>query len=265
MNMLREKRLLVVVAKEPVAGQVKTRLSPKLTPEQAAALYHCMITDRLREIDQLNGIDLAIAFSPASARETFIPLACSRFDLFAQRGDSLGERQHNIFLDAFAADYSAVAIIDSDSPDLPKSIVEESFRLLLPPGADVVLGPCHDGGYYLIGMRQPHPDLFTDIPWSTPQVLAVTLDKTRKLGLKTALLSWQNDLDTFDDLIDFYKKCGDAQGMTTRCGENTFAFLSRLGKIINETPGKTPDHRTQQALLPSVQEEKHLSSWPSKA
>jgi len=228
------KMLLVVVAKEPVAGQVKTRLSPALSPEEAAALYQCMLADRLQEVGGLVGIDLAIAFTPANAREAFIPLTHPDLGLFAQRGNDLGERLHNIFVDAFAAGYEAVSIIDSDSPDLPRALVRESFNLLLSRGTEVVFGPCRDGGYYLIGMREPHPELFENIPWSSEVVLASTLEKAGKSGLKTELLSCWNDLDTFEDLLDFHKKYSGEQEPGNRRGGKTFVFLSRLPRFIAE-------------------------------
>lgn len=225
------KSLLVVVAKAPVPGEVKTRLTPEFSPQQAADLYHCFLQDRMRAIGSLKDIDLAIAFTPDDARETFAPFARRGFKLFAQRGKNLGERLNNIFLDQLAGDYHAVSIIDSDSPDLPGSTVEESFTRLLSDGADVVFGPCYDGGYYLVGMRKPHPSLFRDIPWSTESVLAQTLKKAKQLNLKTVLLPWWNDLDTFEDLIDFFNKYKNQPFEENGAGEKTRAFLSRMNSI----------------------------------
>lgn len=224
--------LLVVVAKQPLPGKVKTRLSPQITLDDAAALYRCMLDDRLEEVGRLEGIDLAIAFTPAGARDAFLPLARNGIALFAQRGGDLGERLHNIFIDTLSAGYQAVSIIDSDSPDLPAATVAESFRLLLAKEADVVLGPCHDGGYYLVGMCQPHPELFTGIQWSTAEVLPATLKKAAGIGVTTELLSWWNDLDTFEDLVVYYKKYQGEINVNRRGGK-TQAFLSAL-KSINE-------------------------------
>lgn len=228
MKSLTAKMLLVVVAKEPVPGLVKTRLSPALSPEEAAALYQCMLEDRLREVGGLVGIDLAVAYTPAGARETFMPLSRPGMSFFAQRGNDLGERLHNIFVDAFAAGYGAVAIIDSDSPDLPREIVRQSFRLLQAREAEAVFGPCRDGGYYLVGLREPHPELFENIPWSSENVLRESLEKAGKAGLKTELLTWWNDLDTIADLLAFHKKYRGGQWLDNRRGEKTFNLLSRL-------------------------------------
>ena len=224
-------KLLVVVAKEPVPGKVKTRLFPELSPEEAARLYSCFLQDRLREISALKGIDRAIAFTPEDARETFTALALDGFELFAQRGKTLGERLNNIFLEKFDRGYDAVSIVDSDSPDLPKSIIKESFQLLSSKQAEVVFGPCRDGGYYLVGMRKPYPELFRNIPWSTENVLTISLEKARKTGLNVKLLSGWNDLDTFEDILEYYNRYKDRPLSKNWPGKKTFVFLSQLEKF----------------------------------
>lgn len=224
-------KLLVIVAKEPVPGKVKTRLFPKFSPAVAADLYRCFLHDRIQEVSTLNGVDRAIAYTPEDARETFTTLALDDFELFAQQGKHLGERLNNIFLEKLSQGYKAVSIVDSDSPDLPKSLIKESFELLLSKQADIVFGPCYDGGYYLVGMRKPNPELFRNIPWSTENVLSVTLEKARKMGLNVKLLSTWNDLDTFEDLIEFYNMYKDRPLSKGWAGNKTFAFLSRLKKI----------------------------------
>ncbi|NQT69247.1 MAG: glycosyltransferase [Desulfobacteraceae bacterium] len=224
-------KILVVVAKEPVPGKVKTRLFPELSPEEAARLYSCFLQDRLREISALNGIDRAIAFTPEDARETFTALALDGFELFAQRGKTLGERLNNIFLEKFDRGYDAVSIVDSDSPDLPKSIIKESFQLLSSKQAEVVFGPCRDGGYYLVGMRKPYPELFRNIPWSTENVLTISLEKAQKMGLNVKLLSGWNDLDTFEDILEYYNRYKDRPLSENWPGNKTFSYLLQLEKV----------------------------------
>ena len=224
-------KLLVVVAKEPVPGKVKTRLYPELSPVIAADLYRCFLRDRIQEVSTLNEVDRTIAYTPENAKKTFTRLALDGFKLFAQQGKHLGERLNNIFLEKLSQGYKAVSIVDSDSPDLPKSIIKESFDLLSSKQADVVFGPCHDGGYYLVGMRKPHPELFRNIPWSTENVLSITLEKARKMGLNVKLLSAWNDLDTFEDLLQFYTKYKNRLLPKKFPGNKTFSFLSRLEEI----------------------------------
>lgn len=224
-------KLLVVVAKEPVPGKVKTRFIPQLSPADAAGLYRCSLHDRITEISALNGVDRAIAYTPEDARDTFTELSLDGFELFAQRGKGLGERLNNIFQDNLARGYQAVSIVDSDSPDLPKSIINESFGLLLSKQAEVVLGPCHDGGYYLVGLRKPYPELFRNIPWSTKNVLSATLEKAGKMGLNVRLLSRWNDLDTFEDILEYYNRYKDRPLSKNWPGKKTFVFLSQLEKF----------------------------------
>ena len=231
MDQKHEKLLLVVVAKAPVPGEVKTRLIPHFSPEEAADLYRCFLQDRIKEIGKLKGIDLAVAFTPADARDTFARITSNGFKLFAQKGENLGQRLNNVFLAKLARGYDAVSIIDSDTPDLPGSIVEQSFQSLMSDGVDAVFGPCDDGGYYLVGMRRPHPELFQDIPWSTPAVLTITLERAARLGIRTKLLPGWNDLDTFEDLVDFYAKHRNQLPNEKWAGKKTFNYLSRIESI----------------------------------
>ena len=225
------KSLVVIVAKEPIPGKVKTRLSPEISSVDAASLYRCFLIDRIKGIGALTGVDRGVAYTPEEAIGTFSAMPLDGFDLFPQRGADLGERLSNIFLDKLATGYDAVSIVDSDSPDLPNSLIRESLQLLLSKQAEVVFGPCHDGGYYLVGMRRPHPELFRNIPWSTASVLYLSLEKSRKLGLNVKLLSFWNDLDTFEDLVEFYEKYKGRPAFNHGVGSETFSFLSRLEKV----------------------------------
>ncbi len=227
--------LLVVVAKAPVAGQVKTRLHPELSPAEATALYRCFIEDRIAEIGRLQNIDLAIAYAPADAKNYFTSFISNGFQLFAQCGEGLGQRLNNIFVDRLAAGYDAVVIIDSDTPDLPCEIVQLSFQLLTADRADAVFGPCYDGGYYLVGLRRPQPRLFEQIPWSTDQVLPQTLAIAAAAGLQVKLLPSWNDLDTFPDLLDYYLRHRDQPAAPPWPGQKTFRFLASMKRITQHT------------------------------
>ena len=224
----REKLLLVVMAKAPVPGTVKTRLVPHLSPQEATDLYRCLLKDRITTIQTLTGVALAIAYTPANAKNAFIPFCENGLRLFPQKGNHLGERLNNIFVDKLADEFDAVSIIDSDTPDLPVSAVQASFTRLMSDQTDVVFGPCHDGGYYLVGMRRPHPKLFANIPWSTDKVLPNTLERARELGVRTDLLPRWNDLDTIDDLIAFYRLHKNKADQKGWAGEMTFNYLARM-------------------------------------
>jgi uncharacterized protein len=125
--------------------------------------------------------------------------------LAAQTGEDLGERLRQAFDWGFAQGAGAVLIRNSDSPDLPGFVVMEAAEVLERGGAQVVLGPCPDGGYYLVGLRSPQPQLFHHISWSGPAVLAETLAQAGRLGLTVHLLPPWPDLDTFEDVLDFVK------------------------------------------------------------
>ncbi|CAB1056373.1 hypothetical protein D1BOALGB6SA_1109 [Olavius sp. associated proteobacterium Delta 1] len=230
----REKFLLVVVAKAPQPQRVKTRLLPKLTPAEATSLYRCFIQDRMKEIGLLRDIDLAISYTPANSQEFITRFKSNGFHLFPQRGKDLGERLHNIFVDKLQQGYKAVSIIDSDTPDLPRAIVQQSFQLLGADGVDAVFGPCHDGGYYLVGMRQPHPELFQDIAWGTETVLQKTLENAETSGIRAKLLKRWNDLDTFEDLLEYYHKHKNKLPDQKWTGCETFNFLCRMKRIRQE-------------------------------
>ncbi len=232
----KHKLLLVVVAKAPQPAKVKTRLSPELSPDEASNLYRCFIRDRMREISRLEDIDLAIAYTPSDSKDFFSRFLSNGFRLFPQRGQDLGQRLHNIFVDKLQQGYKAVTIIDSDTPDLPRTIVQQSFQLLGSDGVDAVFGPCHDGGYYLVGMQQPHPELFQNIVWSTATVLRDTLGIAEKSGIRTKLLKHWNDLDTFEDLLAYFHKHKNKLPDQNWTGCETFNYLCRLKSIRPHHP-----------------------------
>jgi hypothetical protein len=204
-----------MVAKEPVATKVKTRLCPDLSPTQAAEIYTLFIQDMVEEMaglvraeDGLPGnpppfIRLALAYSPEGAERTFEVILPPPVLIFPQQGADLGERLSHIFTKLCGEGYDQVHIINSDSPDMPRSLIHESTKLLEMPQIDLVLGPSADGGYYLIGLKKPAPELFQAIPWSTDRVLALTLERARTLGLSSGLLAPWYDIDTYDDLVQF--------------------------------------------------------------
>jgi uncharacterized protein len=189
---------LLVVAKQPAAGQTKTRLCPPLDGAAAAALYECFLRDTLAVMRQVPGVRRTIAFLPEDAGGYFHDLAPD-MALTPQRGADLGERLANLLADALAGGAHRAVVMDSDSPSLPAAYVAQAFTELDGP-CDVVLGPCDDGGYYLIGVKQPHPRLLREVRMSTPTVVQDTLALAAELGLRTALLPTWYDVDTVADL-----------------------------------------------------------------
>jgi hypothetical protein len=189
-----------VVAKQPAPGQTKTRLTPPLTGEQAAALYDCFLRDTLdliREARHHLPLTPIIAYLPAGSEAYFHALAPD-FDLLLQQGSDLSERLNHATTHCLTNGYDQAVIMDSDSPTLPVSRLVESFETL--DRADISLGPCDDGGYYLIGLKQPAPPLFLNVTMSTERVTADTLAQAEQSGLRVALLPGCYDIDYASDL-----------------------------------------------------------------
>lgn len=207
--------LIVVAAKVPAPGRVKTRLVdssvPGMTPETAARLAQAFLADTLATVagPALRAVAdrwLALDGDPADLPPDAFA-AATPFSLRAQMGNSLGERLVNLMEAGFAAGYGRVCIIGGDAPHLPPAFLLEAFGRLAPaPGspppsvADVVLGPTDDGGYYLIALRAPALALFADIPWSGPEVFLLTQERARAAGLSVALVPPWYDVDALADL-----------------------------------------------------------------
>jgi len=189
---------LFVMAKDPRPGQVKTRLCPPLDHGTAARLYRCFLLDVLELVAAVPGVDPVVAYTPAGARAAFAHLVNGRFHLVPQAGADLGARLENTFRVLFQRGYGRVAAVSTDSPDLPAEYLRQAFHHL--ERSSVVLGPCPDGGYYLIGMSRLVPELFREMPWSTDRVVPVTAERAARLGLELARLPEWHDVDTPDDL-----------------------------------------------------------------
>jgi rSAM/selenodomain-associated transferase 1 len=191
---------VAVMARVPGAGPVKSRLHDVLTPAQATDLYRCFLLDRLDGLAALPDLARVVAFTPPGAGAAMAALAPPGFRLLPQEGDDLGTRLTRLLGRLLGEGHCAALAMDSDSPTLPMAYVAEAARGLAAGEADVVLGPSDDGGYYLVGVRAPRPALFEAIPWSTPDVLAVTRARAAAAGLRVRLLPAWFDVDTAADL-----------------------------------------------------------------
>jgi rSAM/selenodomain-associated transferase 1 len=201
------KQALAVMVKAPIPGRVKTRLCPPLTPEMAAELYRCFLIDIFKRVAQLPRVNKIIGYTPEGTQATFRNLLPSRdFEFIPQRGQDLGERMANLFEDLFRSGYTSISLIGSDCPHLLLEFLQKSLDYLKNPDVEVVLGPSEDGGYYLVGLSRPQPEIFQGIPWSTDKVLTETLNRIHQLGLKVALLSPWYDIDTLEDLKKLAKE-----------------------------------------------------------
>jgi len=189
---------LIVVAKKPEPGFTKTRLCPPFTPQEAAQFYRCLMLDTLELAARVQGVEHCLAYTPIGAHAYFQDLVPEGFSLIPQQGVDLGERLANTLADRFQRGYRKVAVMNSDGPTLPLPYLEQAFRQL--QQCDVSLGMGHDGGYYLIGMKQMRPQLFENIAWSSGRVISQTLDTCRRLKLKVHRLPQWYDVDVGEDL-----------------------------------------------------------------
>ena len=190
---------VAIMAKAPRPGTVKTRLCPPLLATEAAALYRCFLLDKIASVGRLADARPVIAYTPDDARAEFDALAPG-FALVAQDGSDLGARLHATLAGLLAAGHAGAIAVDSDTPTLPGGFLQQAVDCLSRPGPDVVLGPTEDGGYYLIGVRAPHRELFERMPWSTSAVLEVTRRRAAAAGLRAHCLPSWFDVDTPDDL-----------------------------------------------------------------
>jgi len=202
--------VVAIMAKAPRPGEVKTRLCPPLAPEEAADLARAFVLDAVERVAGVDRSAVVIAFAPAEAAGEFRALAPG-VSLIPQRGGDLGERMAGVFEDLQAAGARRVVLMGTDAPTLPRAHVDEAVRRLA-GDADVVLGPSEDGGYHLIGLGAPHPELFRDMAWSTPAVLAETRARARIRGLRVAELPAWFDVDTGLDLERLERELAAADG-----------------------------------------------------
>ena len=194
---------LGVMAKAPLAGEVKTRLVPPLTQQEAAELNVCFLRDTVTTIASVSEMEAAsglVVYTPIGSERAFEGILPKGFRLLVQRGISLGERLYNATDDLLQQGYRAVCLINSDSPTLPRSILIRAIELLANDGDRVVLGAAEDGGYYLIGLKHAHRDLFNEIAWSTSEVLACTRQRAAGINLPVEMLPPWYDVDDADTL-----------------------------------------------------------------
>jgi rSAM/selenodomain-associated transferase 1 len=228
---------MAIMAKAPRTGKVKTRLSPPLTLEQSAALNICFLKDTAEGLAEVAEADGMVCYTPVGDEAAFDGLLPQNFTLIAQRGDKFGERLQSAAEDILACGYGSVCLIDSDSPTVPKAAFEKAATELAREGDRVVLGPSHDGGYYLIGLKQAHAAVFENITWSTASVCAETIERAHTAGIEVVLLPLWYDVDDAatlavlrEELID--GKAPEFAAMRGYEAPHTKEFLVAMREIV---------------------------------
>jgi len=189
-----------MVCKTPLAGQSKTRLSPSLTAEQCAGLSACFIRDVAATIGSLgSGVTGYAVYTPAGSEPALRELLPHDFRLLLQGGGDLGGRLIKATDDLLAQGHVGSVLVNSDGPTLPSSILRAAVDAVR-RGDDVVLSPALDGGYTLIGLSRPHPEIFTGIPWSTADTYKMTLQRAAESALAVTNVPPWYDIDDLASL-----------------------------------------------------------------
>jgi rSAM/selenodomain-associated transferase 1 len=190
--------ILVIMAKEPRVGLTKTRLCPPLTLDEAARLYEALLRDSISLANGLVGIDLAIAVTPPESIAYFKNISPPDTLLMPVECIDIGDCLTQVLGNLLDMGYPSALAFNADGPSVPQEYIQTAVNKL--DACDVVLGPSEDGGYYLVGLKQLHAEIFVGVSWSTPKVLSQTLTKIKVLGLEAELLPPWFDVDNAADI-----------------------------------------------------------------
>jgi rSAM/selenodomain-associated transferase 1 len=229
---------LALMTKAPRAGDVKTRLVPPLTHEEAAQLNRCFLQDTGAAISiccgglpvpssRLPTVRGIAVYTPVGAESDYLDILPADFSLLPQRGESFGERLYFAAEDLFKCGFDTVCLIDSDSPTIPAQTFAKAVELLLCPEDHIVLGPCDDGGYYLIGLKKLRGEIFEAIDWSTEWVFEQTKQRAMQIGVGVRELPRGFDVD---DSATLSRLCGELLRENARdnVAPRTREFLRKL-------------------------------------
>ena len=189
------KTLLIVFVKNIKLGKVKTRLAKTIGNEAAFTVYKELVKvteNATKKVDTIRHIYFS---------DVVIDSKWSNDFKTVQQGDDLGERMQHAFQQGFDQDYERIVLIGSDLPNISAQIIEKGFDAL--NNNQVVFGPAEDGGYYLIGLSKMLPSIFRNKPWSTDNLLNLTLEELKQQNIDVSLIDTLNDIDTFEDLKQY--------------------------------------------------------------
>jgi len=239
-------RVLVIMAKAPRPGEVKTRLTSSLSPEAVTAFYCCLLDDTLALARSLSDVEVAI-MCPDSDVNELAQLAGRKVSVVGQKGEGLVAGLTSVFAH-FTSNHRHTIAFNADSPHLPRSVLEEAFETLA--AHDVVVGPTHDGGYYLVGAKASHPTLFENDGMGTSSALERLISRARDLELSVAFAHPFYDIDVADDLTRLAEELREAPARAPRtaawlkewerlCGAGTPFDKLRAGSARSVRGGKS--------------------------
>ena len=220
-----QRAALVIMAKAPREGFVKTRLARAYSPSEVVRLYECMLRDTLALARSLRSVHVAVMCPSGDVREVSARLGPDVSDVVGQEGGGLAAALTSVFRHFVRTGFPRVIALDSDSPHLPREILESAFALL--DENDLVIGPTEDGGYYLVGASEAHPKLFDAAPLGTSGAYDALLANARVLGLSVGITENWYDVDVPADLSRLAAELRLAPERAPR----TAAFLDSLGRL----------------------------------
>lgn len=219
----------LIFAKYPQPGLVKTRMTPPLTNEQAASIHCASLLAVCERVKTLPDVEIILVGTPDEKLDEFTKIVSDNVDQYWTQGaGDLGERLSRAVDRAFSLSADAVILLGADSPTIPDEYFHQTIDLL--SQRDAVLGPCEDGGYYLLALSKPLPALFQHIDWGSENVA----DQTRKRAAEgtidlSELKTWY-DLDRYDDLLRAKR---DLQSVSKHNQPDTFALKERIDKLTS--------------------------------
>jgi len=196
--------VLLIFVKAPHLGLVKTRLQPELSEQQSVSLHKAMAEDLITRFREISLWQTKIAFWPGDALSCMQKWLGDHLEFLPQQGQDLGQRMSRAFDEQFRMGHEKVLVVGCDLPALETEMISEAFKRL--SENDLVLGPSEDGGYYLIGLKQAHPELFRGVDWSTDQVLEQILNNAGAGRLMIRRMPVRSDIDTYQDVSRLWRR-----------------------------------------------------------
>jgi rSAM/selenodomain-associated transferase 1 len=231
----RPNRTLVIMAKAPKPGMVKTRLTESLPSTAVTALYRCLLEDTLALAMSLTSVDVAV-MCPESDQDELARLLGHTVQVVAQKGQGLAAGLTSVFRHFTAVGRRHVIAFNSDSPHLAPAVLDSAFEILAT--RDVVVGPTHDGGYYLVGAKAAYPSLFEGDGMGTRSALDRLLTRTKVLELSTGLTEPFYDIDVAHDLILLARELQLAPAKAPRTAGWLGEWQQAVGQLRQSTGGQ---------------------------
>lgn len=191
---MNNKNALIIIAKYPEKGKVKTRIKG-LSDDERVSLYESLLKHTMSRLGSISGVDTFIAFAPETAHDYFMQFGVR---LISVHPGNLGERMHEAFRAVFHLGYKRAALVGADIPALTPDIIRDSFNVLA--DNDLVFGPAVDGGYYLVGMRKLIREVFEQVPWSSQETLKRSVEQAHVSGFTVGYTETLSDIDTMEDV-----------------------------------------------------------------